>query len=113
MGMKEYRLDDPADLEKFNKRMKEVGLIVQESMFGGCVAYLDDARLTTVLTRRAGRHTVITPQVRMSVLQYRSEGLTIAETARKAHVSKGVVGQILAETDSREICLDGQLMLDL
>ena len=34
MEYKLYRLDDPEDLERFNNRMKSIGLSIQSGLFG-------------------------------------------------------------------------------
>lgn len=110
--MKQYNLENPDELNKFNKRMKCVGLMIQEGMFGGYLAYLDEEFLNIVTKRKAGRRTVITPQVTRAVLQYRYEGMTIQEIARHSHISKGTVDKILKSHDSRESIVQGQLSID-
>ena len=110
--MKTYRLDNCKDLEQFNRKLNTVGVMIQEGLFGGYMAYLDEGIFNKITTRKAGRRTVMTPQVTLSVLQYRSEGLTIREIARKTHISKASVGTILKSHQSSANVPEGQLSID-
>ena len=110
--MKQYNLDNPNEFQQFNRKMKIIGLTIQKGMFGGYMAYLDDGLLKRITKRRAGRRTVITPQVTMAILQYRYEGLTIQEIANRSHVSKGTVGKILKAHESKDNIPEGQLSID-
>lgn len=110
--MKTYMLDNSGDLEQFNRTLKVIGVMIQEGMFGGYMAYLDEGIFNRITTRKAGRRTVMTPQVILSVLQYRSEGLTIREIAQKTHISKSSVGTILKNHQFKAIVPEGQLSID-
>lgn len=109
--MKIYELYNPKDLDKLNRQVKAVGLTIQKDLFGEYIAILDDGVFKKIITRNAGRRSVKTPQVILSVLQYRYEGLTISEIAKKTNVSKGIVTEILKKHTSRDIILPEQLSL--
>ena len=113
MEVKVYRLNNPDDLERFNRRLKFIGLSIQPGMFGDYAAYLDESRYNTVTVRKAGRHTVITPQVVYSVLQYRSEGMTIEDISSKVHVSKGTVYNVIQKhSPKKKECPEGQIQME-
>ena len=112
MEVKVYRLNNPDDLENINKRLKFIGLSIQPGMFGDYAAYLDENRYSTVTVRKAGRHTVITPQVVYSVLQYRSEGMTIEEISKKVQVSKGTVYNVIKKHTPKKKTCPGQIQME-
>jgi len=113
MEVKVYRLNNPDDLENINKRLKFIGLSIQPGMFGDYAAYLDENRYSTVTVRKAGRHTVITPQIVYSVLQYRSEGMTIKDISSNLHISKGTVSNVIKKHSSKEKnCPEGQIQME-
>ena len=113
MEVKVYRLNNPDDLENINKRLKFIGLSIQPGMFGDYAAYLDENRYSTVTVRKAGRHTVITPQIVYSVLQYRSEGMTIKDISSKLRVSKGTVYNVIKKHTPKKKTCPGQIQMEL
>ena len=98
-------------LDQFNKKLKTIGAVIQEGMLGDYMAYLDEETFNKITTRKAGRHTVITTQVTLSVLQNRAEGLTIREISKKTHISKGSVAKILKSHESPVDVPEGQLSI--
>lgn len=113
MTVKRYQLNSPAELDRFNRDMKFIGLTIQTGLFGDCTAYLDEYRYNMVTKRKAGRPTVMTSEVISAVLQYRSEGMKIKEIAARTHVSKGVVGKVLKMYFSdKKDCPEGQIQME-
>ena len=101
MEYKLYRLDDPEDLERFNNRMKSIGLSIQSGLFGELTAYLDENRNDKVTSRNAGRHTVITQAVTYTILQSRAEGMTIKDIVTNTGVSRSTVSVVLKKSKSK------------
>ena len=113
MEVKVYHLNDPDELESFNQRLNFIGLSIQSGMFGDYAAYLDESRYSIVTVRKAGRRTVITPQVVYSVLQYRLEGMTIEEISMKVQVSKGTVYNVIKKhKPKKKNCPEGQIQME-
>lgn len=55
MGIRIYEFECDKDLDRFNQKMKTIGLSIQKDLFGGYVAFLDEYRYKTE-TKKSGRN---------------------------------------------------------
>ena len=44
MGIRIYEFECDKDLDRFNRKMKTIGLSIQKDLFGGYVAFLDECK---------------------------------------------------------------------
>jgi hypothetical protein len=44
MGIRIYEFECDKDLDRFNQKMKTIGLSIQKDLFGGYVAFLDECK---------------------------------------------------------------------
>lgn len=114
MEYKVYQLDDPKDLERFNNRMKSIGLSIQTDLFGGLIAYLDESRYDKISSRNAGRHTVVTQEVSYTIFQSRAEGMTIQDIVKRTGLSRSTINKVLKKSKSKrkQSCPKGQTQMN-
>ena len=55
MKIKTYDFACDEELDRFNRKMKAIGLSIQKDLFGGYVAFLDEYRYKTE-TKKSGRN---------------------------------------------------------
>ena len=110
-GHKKYDLNDPKDLKQLNQLLGQAGIIFQHNLLGVYVL-VDLDRYSLLTKRKAGRRTVITPEAEIAVLQYRYEGMKIADIAARTHLSIGTIHKVLKAHPEEDDCVDGQMSFD-
>ena len=110
-GHKKYDLNDPKDLKQLNQLLGQSGITFQYNLLGVYVL-VDLDRYILLTKRKAGRRTAVTPAVKTSILQYRYEGMKIADIAARTHLSIGTIHQVLKAHPEEDDCVDGQMTID-
>ena len=110
-SQKRFDPNDPNDLELLNRLLGQAGITFQHHLLGIYVL-VDLDRYDLFTKRRAGRRTVISQAVETSILQYRYEGMTIADIAAKTHLSAGTVHKVLKAHPEEDDCVEVQLSLN-
>jgi hypothetical protein len=110
-GHKKYDLNDPKDLKQLNQLLGPAGITFQHNLLGVYVLVNLD-RYSLLTKRKAGRRTVVTPAVKTSILQYRYEGMKIADIAARTHLSIGTIHKVLKAYPEEDNCVDGQMSFD-
>lgn len=109
-GYKNYDLDDVGDVKRLNKLLNPAGIFFQDSLLGHSVM-VDLDRYDRITKRKAGRRTVITQSLIMTIMQYRSEGMTVVEISEKTHVSKGIVCKVIRENSGEDPHPENQITI--
>lgn len=110
-GNKKYDLNDSKDLKQLNQLLRQAGITFQHNLLGVYVLVNLD-RYSLLTKRKAGRRIVVTPAMETTVLQYRYEGMKIADIAVKTHLSIGTVHKVLKEHPEENDCIEGQMSFD-
>ena len=110
-GHRKYDLNDPKDLKQLNQLLGQAGITCQYNLLGVYVL-VDLDRYSLLTKRKAGRRTVITPEAEIAVLQYRYEGMKIADIAARTHLSIGTIHKVLKAHPEEDDCVDGQMTID-
>ena len=110
-GHKKYDVNDSKDLKQLNQLLAQAGITFQYNLIDVYVL-VDLDRYSLLTKRKAGRRTVITPAVKTSILQYRYEGMKIADIAARTHLSIGTIHKVLKAHPEEDDCVDGQMSID-
>ena len=110
-GHKKYDPNDPKDLKQLNQLLGQSGITFQYNLLGVYVL-VDLDRYSLLTKRKAGRRTVVTPAMETTILQYRYEGMKIADIAARTHLSIGTVHKVLKAHPEEDDCIEGQMSFD-
>ena len=110
-GYKQFDPNDPKELKQLNQLLGQSGITCQYNLLGVYVL-VDLDRYILLTKRKAGRRTAVTPAVKTTILQYRYEGMKIADIAARTHLSIGTIHKVLKAHPEEDDCVDGQLSIN-